>query len=61
MIRVDTKDPGTSRPADSLLEGDDYFLTRLTTQLDQLTEAVPAATGPRLVSGEPISWRAAPR
>ena len=39
MIRVDTKDPATGRPADSLLEGDEYFLTKLTTELGQLTEA----------------------
>ncbi|MET0323739.1 MAG: patatin-like protein [Ilumatobacteraceae bacterium] len=47
MIRVDTKDPVTGRPADSLLEGDEYFLARLTAELGQLTDA--SAQGPRPV------------
>jgi hypothetical protein len=47
MIRVDTKDPRTGRPADSLLEGDDYFLATLTAELGQLTEA--SAPGPQPV------------
>ncbi|MET0143278.1 MAG: DUF3376 domain-containing protein [Ilumatobacteraceae bacterium] len=37
MIRIRTKDAETGQPVDSLLEGDEYFLAKLVTELGDLT------------------------